>query len=120
LNRSLSTCLLLVSLCVLPQGTAAAPAPNPGEAYVFPSPSTPTHCAKIVYFMRDAGKAEVRVYHEDGTLAAHFVNRHEAGLQVIPLWSCGFAPGMYLYRVTLTYGSGLVEKLKSGWFVVSP
>jgi hypothetical protein len=70
--------------------------------------------------MQEAGVAEVRLYREDGILAARLERRHEAGLQTVPLGSCSFAPGMYLYRVVLKYDSGLVEKLKSGWFVVSP
>lgn len=112
--------ILLLSLLVLPTGAGSVPAPTAGEAYVYPSPATPKSCAKIVYSMQEEGRAEVRVYHEEGTLVVRLSNRHAAGLQVVPLDPCTLAPGMYLYRVVLRYDSGLVEKLKSAWFVVSP
>jgi len=117
--------LFLFFFAVLILGAAcprvvAVPWPSDGEAYVYPSPSDPLHCAKIVYAMRAPGTADIRVYHEDGTLAAHLEEHHGFGLQVDLLRSCSFAPGVYLYRLTLRYDSGLVEKLGSGWFTVSP
>ncbi len=119
MKRSLSVSLFLLCLASWPGPFMAAPAPAAGEVYVYPSPATPRSCPRMVFSMQEAGSATVRVYHEDGTLAARYSNRHAAGLQVLPL-GCVFAPGMYFYRVTLHYESGLVEKPPAGWFVFSP
>jgi len=117
--RPATALIPILLLLAFPSLLPGAPAPAAGEAYVFPSPATPQSCPRMVFSMQEAGSATVRVYHEDGTLAARYSNRHAAGLQVLPL-GCVFAPGMYFYRVTLHYESGLVEKPPAGWFVVSP
>jgi hypothetical protein len=99
---------------------AAAPLPSSGKAYVYPCPVRPNQSARIVFAMRSPGEAEVRVYHEDGTLVERMVRRRPFGIQEEDLQTGRYAPGVYLYRVTLKYDTGFVEQLRSGWFTVAP
>lgn len=104
-------------------GTApagSAPAPDPGTAYVYPQPALRRSPARIVFAMREAGRAEARIYREDGSLALRLNEPVPAGVTSLAFDPSRLSPGVYLMRVTLRYAAGGDERLRSFWFVVSP
>jgi hypothetical protein len=92
--------------------------PSPGTTYAYPSPSSCGWVA-LTYHMREDGVCRVRVYHERGALVSSFQGNRSLGTSESRVNVCPFAPGVYIYRLTLQYASGASENL-GGKFVVKP
>jgi hypothetical protein len=86
-------------------GYVGANAPGAAEAILFPSPAK-GGTVTVVYGMYAAGLADVLIWNDRGDLVAKVETQQLSGAQktVVPVGS--FAPGVYLYRVDLKYGSG--------------
>ncbi len=93
--------------------------PNPpGEAFAFPSPAKGQE-VNIVYFMPEPGRADIRVYNDHGDLVARGEEDKPSGAQKTTFPINGFASGVYLYKVILSYGADKVDKLETKKFAVS-
>ena len=68
----------------------------------------------MAYFMAEAGKVQVRLWNENGDLAAAPSEAQAAGYRCMRLDIKGYAPGIYYYRVVLRYDSGREERLRAG------
>jgi hypothetical protein len=84
--------------------------PAQGNTFAYPSPAR-GGVVNIVYDMQSSGQAEVRIYNDHGDLAASQKNTEPSGAQVTQFQVHDFAPGVYLYKVVLTYDSGSSESL---------
>ncbi|HVZ80699.1 MAG TPA: NHL repeat-containing protein [bacterium] len=106
-------------------GAPPTPTPNPGGlsflvpggCFIYPSPIRGPQ-AKLAYFMAESGSMDLKIFNESGELAADVTDQKPAGPQTTPFRSSALAPGVYFYSVTLSYGSGKSERLKSGKFIV--
>lgn len=95
--------------------------PNPpvmGQAFAYPSPAKGSE-VHIVYNMAEAGKADVRVWNDGGDLVARVEEEVPSGPQKTKVSISSFAPGIYLYKVIMTYSGDKVEKLETRKFAVS-
>jgi hypothetical protein len=98
-------------------GYAGANPPAKGQTFAFPSPAKGS-AINVVYNMVDSGKAAIRIWNENGDLVATIEERKLAGFQKSRIPINNFAPGVYLYKVVMTYDSGNVEKLDAQKFAV--
>lgn len=98
-------------------GYLGANPPDQGASFAFPSPAN-GDTVSIVYQMKSAGMANLRIWNENGDLAASLEEHRLGGPQksIIPITS--FAPGVYLFRMVLTYDSGEVQRLDVQKFAV--
>jgi len=96
--------------------------PNPpaeGHTFAYPSPANGTS-VNIAYSMDSPGRAFIRVYNAAGNLAASSQTGQQlAGPQSSPISLNGFAPGVYIYKVVLTYDSGRSQSLGVQKFAVN-
>lgn len=90
--------------------------PEPGRTFAYPSPSS-CGWVNLAYVMRQDGTCRVRIFHEGGDLVASFLENRTAGVQESRVNVCPFAPGIYLYRLKLSYNGAGSEELR-GRFVV--
>jgi hypothetical protein len=90
----------------------------PGQAHAYPSPAH-GGVVNIVSTLNTPGRASVRIWNENGDLAATQAQSGPAGVMTIPVPVNQFAPGVYLYIVTINYDSGSVDKLPVQKFAVS-
>ncbi|MCX5793690.1 MAG: T9SS type A sorting domain-containing protein [Elusimicrobia bacterium] len=79
--------------------------PACGEEYFYPSPAKGA-AGTFVYCMSRSGTVKIRVYNTIGDLVAKIEDIKAAGGQSSGLNTGRLAPGVYLYRVEKTYGSG--------------
>lgn len=94
--------------------------PNPppaGKSFAFPSPARKGKVS-FVYNMASPGKARIRVYNDNGDYAAGLDEQKPGGAQKSEMQLGGFAPGVYLYKIVLTYDSGKTESLETQKFTV--
>ena len=108
------TAVTLLANTVTSSPSAAA---EKGAAFAFPSPARGDFI-NIAYFMDEAGASDVRVYNEAGDLAARTEESKLSGPQRTRISIKTFAPGVYIYKVVLTYQSGKVEALEAQKFAV--
>lgn len=99
-------------------GYIGANPPSQGKAFAYPSPAKGA-VINIVYSMLAPGEANIRVYNDNGDLVAAVKEQKSAGSQKTQIPISGFAPGIYLYKVVLTYDSGKVDNLSVQKFGVS-
>lgn len=102
--------------------TSAAPAtpiPDPGGgAYVYPDPVLGAD-AQLAFNLDGPGTAKVRVFTAAGTAAAVVSDSFSSGgTATLTLPTAGFAPGIYLYRLDLSYDDGRRTRLPTGKFIV--
>jgi hypothetical protein len=109
---------ILIAALILPACLAMGmkDPPRPGRTFAYPSPSS-CGFVNFAYFMRENGACRVRVYHEGGGLVSSFQNTRSVGVQESRVNVCPFAPGVYIYRLSIDYSSGNTEKL-GGKFIV--
>jgi hypothetical protein len=88
-----------------------------GKTFAFPSPARGER-VNFAYSMAESGKADIRVYNEAGDLVARIQDDKLIGTQTSRLSVRDFAPGVYIYKVLLTYASGKVESLEVQKFAV--
>ena len=84
--------------------------PNKGQAFAYPSPAR-NGSVNFVYEMSEVGKVEIRVYNEIGDLVTSVKEEKLAGSQKSQVSVNAFAPGLYLFKVTMEYDSGATESL---------
>jgi hypothetical protein len=110
--------------CAAPVATPAPTSPPstaPSQAYTYPSPLPRGVTPFCVYTMREAGDVQIRVWNAAGDLVAQvFDSARPAGTQQSSLRLNYFAPGVYYYRVSLSYQSGATEQLSAQKFAVLP
>ena len=106
-----------VSTC----GTPVAPIPSvtvpAGQCTVYPSPVRGNQ-ATLAYTMAEAGTMKMTLWNQNREKAAVITDTRPAGPQTTAFSLSGFAPGVYLYSVTLRYNSGTSQTLKPGKFAV--
>jgi hypothetical protein len=100
-----------------PPGYTGPQPPGPGDCFTYPAPASGGQ-VHFVYYLQEAGKAQILVRNERADLVAELSNEQGCGVQEAALDLSRFAAGVYFYQVTLTYGSGQVEKLRVGKFLV--
>lgn len=91
--------------------------PSQDECFIFPSPAKGDH-ASLSYFMAGSGQMDLKVFNENGELAADIQDRKASGIQVTAFDLSRLAPGVYYYVVTLSYDSGQSVRLKPHKFTV--
>ena len=89
-----------------------------GRTYAFPSPAK-GNLVNIAYQMAETGKARIRVYNDNGDLAASVEEAKAPGPQRSQISIKDFAPGVYIYKTVLSYNSGREEALDVQKFAVS-
>jgi hypothetical protein len=68
--------------------------------------------------MAAAGEMDLKIFNENGELAADITDHPSAGIQITPFSLSSLASGVYYYVVTLTYDSGQKVRLKTHKFAV--
>ena len=91
--------------------------PGPGDCFIYPSPARGDH-ATLSYYMAEPGAMKLKVWNEKAELVNLVTDEKPAGIQVTPFSVDGFATGIYLYTVELSYDSGRVEKIGIHKFVI--
>jgi hypothetical protein len=87
--------------------------PNPpqaGKTFAYPSPDRGNEVT-IVFHMTGTGNAAIRIWNANGELAASVQSEVGSGPQKIVIPIANFAPGIYLYKVVLTYDAGTTQSL---------
>jgi hypothetical protein len=92
--------------------------PSKGRFFVFPSP-VKGDWLSVAYYMSENGRADVRLWNDNGDLVARMQEDKGSGPQKTRFPSAGFAPGVYLAKVVMTYDSGTVERTDVKKFTVS-
>jgi hypothetical protein len=98
--------------------SSAFDVPGPGSTYSFPLPVKNQSYVNIVYNMADSGTVQAVFFNEAGDEVIQFSETKIAGLQSSSVFLCCLSPGLYFYKVTLTYNSGTQEKLSVGKILV--
>ncbi len=127
LARTLQVCLesrqeAVADSCVPelfpPKGDAGqAPSPGPGESYIYPSPAKGSF-STLAYRMAHPGRARISVYNELGRLVDQVEQEQPAGPCASRISTGSFAPGVYLYSISLHYASGESAQLPPRKFSV--
>jgi len=104
-------------LITSPDGFAGANAPAAGKTFEYPSPVR-NGVMHLVYRMAESGTAAIRIWNERGDLSAQQEDHRPAGPQETRIQIATFAPGIYLYKIILTYDSGRIERLDAQKFAV--
>lgn len=91
--------------------------PASGQCFIYPSPASGDR-ATVSYDMAESGTMDLKIWNDNGELAAEITDRKSAGVQVTPFDLTRLSPRVYFYIVTLSYDSGRVEKLKPRKFAV--
>jgi hypothetical protein len=112
-----SDALTAMSCASAPSAYTGSNAPERGKSFSFPSPAKGDELT-FVYRMEESGKAEIRVWNENGDLLETVKDELPAGPQKSKISLKGYAAGVYLYKIMLSYGSGRVEKQDVQKFVV--
>ena len=100
-------------------GYAGQNPPSKGQSFAYPSPVRKGGVVNIVYEMRGPGEAIIKVWNENGDLAAATKELKLGGTQKTQMSVRAFAPGVYLYKVSLSYDSGTKEDLAVQKFAVA-
>lgn len=120
-GRALAQTAVTLDAATLVASPAGFLGPNPpaaGGTFVYPSPAR-GGAVNVVYFMREPGRALIRIWNEAGDLAASVEEPRLAGPQKTRFATSGYAAGIYLYKVILTYDSGTKEETNTRKFVVA-
>ncbi|HTB21794.1 MAG TPA: ice-binding family protein [bacterium] len=96
-----------------PGGPGGDPAP-----IAYPSPAR-GGVVTVLYTMDQPGRASFKVWNENGDLAATLEEDEPSGVQKTQIPVNRFAPGVYLYRVDITYDSGATSDLGLQKFAVA-
>jgi hypothetical protein len=91
--------------------------PASGDFFIYPSPARGSQ-ATVSYNMAQPGQVDLRVWNEKAELVTQVTDSKSSGVQVTPFSIAGFASGVYYYSLTLTYGSGQVQKLGPQKFAI--
>ena len=95
---------------------------SPGEGdpdpYLFPSPTDGVTVGIVYSMTAGPGLVNVRMYNEIGDLATELEERKPAGLQSSIINIGALAPGVYYYRVTLTFDDGTTKQHDKRKFAV--
>lgn len=86
-------------------GFVGANAPGAAQCIIFPSPAK-GGSVTAVYGMANDGTATVLIWNDRGDLVAKVAQDQLAGSQKTVIPVDAFAPGVYLYRVDLSYAGG--------------
>jgi hypothetical protein len=100
--------------------TPAYPGANPpgsGECFIYPSPARGNQ-ATACYNMAEPGQVEVKIWNWRAGLVDDLNDQKPAGVQTTPFDISSFAPGVYLFEVTLRYDSGRTDKCGPHKFAV--
>ena len=98
-------------------GTALGTLPPPGGSYIAPNPVT-GNTAIVAYWMVFPGSVEIRVFNAIGQMVSKHEDVKGSGPQNTALNFTGYAPGVYLYLVTMTYDTGGTDKTPVSKFMV--
>ena len=99
-------------------GYAGHNPPQKNQSFAFPSPAR-NGVVTFVYDMTESGKAVIRVWNEIGDLVVALEEQKLKGPQKTRLSVKDFAPGLYLFKVGMTYDSGQKENLPLEKFTVA-
>ncbi|MES2202181.1 MAG: ice-binding family protein [candidate division FCPU426 bacterium] len=102
---------------VVSEQYSGANPPTQGKTFAYPSPARGSEI-NIVYLMAEAGAVDLRIYNDRGDLVARDEQEKASGVQKSQVPISQFAPGVYLYKVVLTYASGSKESLETQKFTV--
>ena len=103
-----------------PGGYLGPNPPGPGKAFVYPSPAR-GGTAQVAYGLSGPGEVLIRVWNERADLVDEIRERKAAGgAQVTKLATRAYAPGVYLYRVMVSYDKGTSEAFAVSKFAVLP
>ncbi len=115
--RKVSVCFLIPVLLFIAFATLGMKnPPREGESFAYPCPVS-GGSVTLTYYMKEIGVCKVSVYNEGGSLVSTRTDSRLQGVQESPLPVSGFAPGIYIYTLSLGYGSGQSEHL-GGKFIV--
>ena len=82
--------------------------PAPGSSFAYPSPAPAGGTLHVVYNMSQPGTAEVLIYDEAGDLTTQWqdpsVKNAGVAESLVDLYY--YKPGVYFYRLVLTFNSG--------------
>lgn len=98
--------------------SAQHPTSYHGTSYIFPSPAKGDF-SQVAYHMLANGHVTIRVYNEAGGLVDNIQEDKFAGDQTTKIHTGAFAPGVYLYLVTIDYASGAQDLQSPNKFVVT-
>jgi sugar lactone lactonase YvrE len=118
-----STAVTVIQGCRLPPPPTPTPfyqganPPGAGDCFIYPSPVRGGQ-ATVSYEMTSAGSVDLKIWNEAAERVAEVTDQKSTGVQVTPFSVAGFASGVYFYTLTLSYGSGDVEKLPPHKFVI--
>ena len=101
-----------------PSGYTGSNPPAKGQTFAYPSPARKGF-VNIVYKMASVGRAVIKIWNENGDLVATQADNKLADIQKTQIPVATFAPGVYLYRVFITYDSGATENLDVQKFAVA-
>lgn len=105
-GASINGGLLAQTQVTLQSNVVRNPRPSAGStSFIYPSPVRGDF-ASIAYQMNASGSVKVRVYNEVGDLVDTVQENKTAGPQTSKIRTKSFAPGVYLYLLTITYDSG--------------
>ena len=91
--------------------------PPQGGSYIAPEPVT-GNTATFAYWMASPGTAEIRVFNAVGQMVCKQVEVQAGGPQTSTLNFTGYAPGVYLYLIKMTYDSGGTDSAPVSKFLV--
>ena len=103
-----------------PSPTSAYPlssVPAPGTSYVAPDPVT-GNTAALAYNMAGTGSVDIRIFNAIGQMVNKQDEVKSGGPQTSTLNVSSYAPGVYVYVVTITYDVGGTSSLPVSKFVV--
>jgi hypothetical protein len=112
--------MVLTVQSLFPFYAAALDAPEPGATYSYPLPVKPQSYINLVYNMTSSGTVQAVLFDEAGDQVLNFSEPKGEGLQTSTIYLCCLSPGLYFYRLTLTYDSGNLDKLRIGKILVRP
>jgi hypothetical protein len=91
--------------------------PPSGGSFIAPEPVT-GNTASLAFWMDDSGSIEIRIFNAIGQLVCKQDEVKGSGAQISTLNMQGYAPGVYLYLIEMTYNSGSKNTLPVSKFVV--
>jgi hypothetical protein len=104
----------------VPTATPSYQGPNPpgaGRYFIYPSPARGTQ-AHVAYFMEGPGRMKLTIWNEAAERRAEVTDQRPEGSQSAAFDISGWASGVYFYALTLTYDSGVVQKLAPQKFAI--
>jgi hypothetical protein len=88
-----------------------------GGSYIAPNPVTGNK-ATLAYWMAGSGNVEIRIFNAVGQMVARQFEVQSGGPQTSAVNLIGYASGVYLYLINMTYDTGESGSLPVSKFLV--